>query len=59
MAHSILAIVVTYNAMQWVDKCLSSIRNSSLKADTLVIDNCSSDGTPSYIRERYPWGALF
>lgn len=59
MAHSILTIVVTYNAMQWVDRCLSSIRNSSLKADTLVIDNCSSDGTPSYIRERYPWVELF
>ena len=58
MAHSILTIVVTYNAMQWVDRCLSSIRNSSLNSDALVIDNCSTDGTADYVRERYPWVEL-
>ena len=58
MTHSILTIVVTYNAMQWVDRCLSSIRNSSLNSDALVIDNCSTDGTADYVRERYPWVEL-
>lgn len=50
----ILAIVVTYNGMKWIQRCLDSIVNSSVRLDAFVVDNCSTDGTVEYIRNRYP-----
>jgi len=50
----VLVIVVTYNGMKWIDKCLSSIRGSSVITDVMVIDNASDDGTPRYVSENYP-----
>ncbi len=50
----ILAIVVTYNAMKWVERCLGSLRGSSVRPDVLVVDNGSGDGTQDYIRGHYP-----
>ncbi len=49
----VLAIVVTFNAMYWIDRCLGSLKNSSLKPDVLVIDNCSLDGTDDYVDENF------
>lgn len=50
----ILTIIVTYNGMKWLDRCLGSLRSSSLHADVLVVDNGSTDGTPMYIQEHFP-----
>lgn len=50
----VLVIVVTFNAMHWVDKCLGSLRESSFKPDVLVVDNCSLDGCDEYIEEHFP-----
>jgi len=50
----VLVIVVTYNGMKWIDKCLSSIRDSSVSTDAMVIDNASDDGTPHYVSVNYP-----
>lgn len=50
----ILAIVVTFNAMPWIDKCLGSLEKSSADVDIYVVDNCSLDGTPDYIAENWP-----
>jgi len=50
----VLVIVVTYNGMKWIDKCLSSIRGSSVCTDAMVIDNASDDGTPHYVSKNYP-----
>jgi len=54
MKVKILVIVVTYNGMKWIDKCLSSIRGSSVSTDAMVIDNASDDGTPHYVSVNYP-----
>ena len=54
----VLVIVVTFNAMHWIDRCLTSCRNSSLKPDVLVVDNCSLDGTDGYIEENYSFVRL-
>ncbi len=54
----ILVIVVTYNAMEWVERCLGSLRGSSLPPDVLVVDNGSSDGTQDYIRRLFPEAEL-
>ncbi len=50
----IIAIIVTYNAMKWVDRCLGSIRDSYLPIQTVVVDNGSTDGTRDYLPARYP-----
>lgn len=46
-------IIVTYNAMKWIDRCLSSIKSSNVKAEVVVVDNCSRDETLSYIKENF------
>lgn len=50
----ILVIVVTYNAMPWIERCLGNLRSSSIKPDIFVVDNGSSDGTQNYIRVHFP-----
>lgn len=50
---NIYAIIVTYNGMKWIDKCLSSFRSSSFKINIIVIDNESTDGTVEFIVENY------
>ena len=54
MKPEILTIVVTYNAMKWLDRCLGSLRESEVPTDVIVIDNGSVDGTCEYIAGNYP-----
>ncbi len=51
---SVSAIVVTYNALPWIERCLESVRGCEL----IVVDNGSSDGTPALVRERFPEARL-
>lgn len=46
----ILAIIVTYNAMRWIDKCVESLLNSTIPVDIFVKDNGSTDGSMDYIK---------
>lgn len=50
----VLVIIVTYNGMKWIEKCLHSLRQSTHPLTTIVIDNNSTDGTPDYIVKNYP-----
>ena len=52
----IFAIIVTYNAMHndWIAKCLSSLNGSTTDIETVVVDNCSTDGTREYVPEKWP-----
>lgn len=52
----ILAIIVTYNGMQWIDRCLGSVRDAGI--DAFVVDNGSTDGTVGHIRDRFPEARL-
>lgn len=57
--NRILVIIVTYNGMEWVDRCISSVLHSQVKADVIVIDNGSSDGTLEHIRKKFPFVLLY
>ena len=46
-------IIVTFNGIQWIEKCLNSVFQSSIKSIPIVIDNGSSDGTVSFIKQNY------
>src|SRR4051794_15971115 len=43
-------VVVTWNALPWIEQCLDSVRGR----DVVVVDNGSSDDTVAFVRERYP-----
>lgn len=50
----VIAVIVTYNAMKWIDRCMTSLRNSDVPIDIVVIDNGSTDGTRDYLPQHYP-----
>jgi GT2 family glycosyltransferase len=43
-------VVVTWNALPWVEQCLESVRGR----EVVVVDNGSADGTVEFVRERFP-----
>lgn len=55
---NIYVIIVTYNAMQWIDRCLGSLRQSSIPLTPIIIDNGSKDETVAYIRAHFPEAVL-
>ena len=55
---NIFVIVVTYNGVAWIEKCINSIAISTVPSNVIVIDNCSSDETVFLIKENYPWVQL-
>lgn len=51
---NLFVIIVTYNGMQWYDRCFESLRHSKTTVTTVVIDNNSSDNSADYIQTNYP-----
>ena len=51
---SIFAIIVTYNAMKWWEKCLLSLIQSTIPIKIVVVDNASQDNTIDSIKCNYP-----
>ena len=43
-------VVVTYDALPWVEQCLESVRDY----ETIVVDHGSTDGTLDLVREKFP-----
>lgn len=48
-----LVIVVTFNSMRWIGRCLGSVSLSAAPADVMVVDNASTDGTPEWIEDNF------
>jgi GT2 family glycosyltransferase len=48
-------IIVTYNAMPWLKRCL----DSTLGYEVVVVDNASQDETVAFIKKHYPKISLF
>lgn len=58
MNNKVLVIIVTYNGIYWIKRCLDSILESILRVDCIVIDNGSTDGTQNFIWENYSFVKL-
>jgi N-acetylglucosaminyl-diphospho-decaprenol L-rhamnosyltransferase len=43
-------VVVTWNALPWLEQCLESVRGH----EAIVVDHGSTDGTLELVRERFP-----
>ena len=54
----LLVIIVTYNGMQWLERCLDSVVSSSVHADIFVCDNGSSDGSADFVESHCPSAVL-
>jgi N-acetylglucosaminyl-diphospho-decaprenol L-rhamnosyltransferase len=46
----VAVVVVTYNALPWLEPCLASVQGY----ETVVVDHGSKDGTLEFVRERFP-----
>ena len=55
----LLVIVITYNAINWAEKCFGSLKKSNYAHDVYVVDNGSNDGTIDYIKNNYPSVLLY
>lgn len=48
-------VVVAWNGRDWIDACLShALAQAQVRHEVIVVDNASSDGTATFVRERYP-----
>lgn len=49
-------ILLGFNRRRFIDDCLSSVLDQDLDApyEVIFVDNGSVDGSPAYVRERYP-----
>jgi GT2 family glycosyltransferase len=47
---SVSVVVVTYDALPWLERCLDSVRGY----EAIVVDHGSSDGSLELVRERFP-----
>jgi GT2 family glycosyltransferase len=53
----VLVIVVTYNGMRWLERCLGSVMSGQaghLQADLYVFDNDSQDGSADFVQTHFP-----
>lgn len=51
----VCAVVVTYNRRALLEECLTALGAQTRPVDhILVVDNASGDGTPDFVRERFP-----
>ena len=47
---TVSVVVVTYNALPWLEQCLESVR----RYETIVVDHGSTDGTIALVGEKFP-----
>jgi len=51
----VAVVIVTWNAADWIDGCLASLRALARPPkETIVVDSGSTDGTVSTVRDRFP-----
>ena len=56
MPPDISIIVVTWNGRHYLDDCLGAIASQEgVSAETILVDNASTDGTREYVLAKFPW----
>ena len=55
MSPEVSVVIVTWNGRQYLDACLRAVQaQEGVDAEIVLVDNASSDGTPAYVRARFP-----
>ena len=47
--NNVVAVVVTYNRLEMLKKCISAIENQTYSCDILIVNNASTDNTEEWI----------
>jgi hypothetical protein len=60
MQPTVSIIVVSWNARDYLEKCLNSIAQarSPVVHEVIVVDNASVDGSPEMVEEHFPWASV-
>ena len=57
MSPDVSVVIVTWNGRQYLDACPLALQaQDGVDAEIVLVDNGSSDGTPAYVRARFPDG---
>lgn len=51
---SIHVIIVTWNGMKWIKRCLDALHESTYPVKVIIVDNGSMDNTVNFVRNNYP-----
>ena len=52
-------VIVTWNGREHLDACLTAVAaQQDVSAETILVDNGSTDGSVEHVRSRYPWVKL-
>src|SRR5262245_15519837 len=52
MINNIFVVIVSYNGIKWIEKCLLSIKENNCE-NIIVVDNCSTDGTVEFVKNNF------
>jgi len=56
MTPDISIVIVTWNGRPYLDACLTAVAaQADVSAETILVDNGSTDGTVEHVRAAYPW----
>jgi len=61
-SKKVVAVITTFNALKWTQKCVESIRMLQTTHEVLIVisDNCSTDGSREWFKqEKIPFFTLF
>lgn len=50
MKHPVFSIIVTFNGIKWIEKCIKSVYSDS---SVIVVDNGSTDGTIEFVDNHF------
>jgi GT2 family glycosyltransferase len=53
-------VIVTYNSLRHIDRCLESLREHTrgVTYEVIVVDNASADGTAAHVAQAHPWARV-
>ncbi|HZM59013.1 MAG TPA: glycosyltransferase family 2 protein [Vicinamibacterales bacterium] len=52
-------VIVNWNGRQFLDACLNAVAaQEGVEAETILVENGSTDGSAAYVAERFPWVRL-
>jgi GT2 family glycosyltransferase len=58
MSGAIDVVIPTWNGRDVLERCLESLAGQTADHRVIVVDNGSTDGTPTFVRKRFPTASL-
>ena len=56
MSPDVSVVIVTWNGRRYLQACLDAVAaQQGVDAETILVDNASTDGTVDFVRQAFPW----